>query len=329
MSGAGGLASRVFRRLTNVWYPERFQGAHKQRNYFEGYYCKVVDAELGVAVAFIPGLSYDAQGEGHAFVQVLDGVAGTAEYHRYPISEFSAGNTGFELCVGPHVFSDAGCHVRLPGYKIDFGFRQNRPWPRRWYSPGAMGPFSFVPAMECRHGVVSLHHQVVGKLNNQTLSPQAVGYIEKDWGRSFPRSWVWLQSSHLDGETESCCLMVSSGRVPWLTGAFEGFIAALLLRGKLYRFTTYLGSRMTTSFSESSVRLVFRTRNSELRIVAHYAPGVDLVSPVPSDGMHGRVNESLCAHAEVRFTKRGEVLLDTTARWMGFEVGGEQPDLGD
>ena len=37
-------------------------------------------------------------------------------------------------------------------------------WPRRFYSPGIMGPFSFVPFMECYHGVVSMDHSLVGEV---------------------------------------------------------------------------------------------------------------------------------------------------------------------
>ena len=312
----------MLRSLTNVFYPARFQGARKRRAYFEGYYVKVVDAASELAVAFIPGVSYDAAGEGHAFVQVLDGVAGTAAYHRFEPSALDYAATDFSLDVGPHRFSSRGMQVDLPGARATLSFRQNTPWPSRWYSPGAMGPFTFVPGMECRHGVVSLHHGVSGTLDGRTLSPGAVGYIEKDWGRSFPRNWVWLQSSHLDGETEPCCLMVSAGRVPFAGASFTGFIAALLWRGRFLPFTTYNGASLKLELRDEAAHLRFSRKGLTLKLVAHHAPGIDLVAPDQGGGMVGRVNESLRAHADVTLTEGGREVLSTTARWMGFEVGG-------
>ncbi len=335
----------MFDRLSNVFRPSRFQGAHRRRSYFEGYYFKVVDPEQGVALALIPGISWDEHGAGHAFVQVIDGVAGRASYHRFgsealwvaPLrhGDSAFAKTLFSFSVGPNRFSESGMSVDLPGLKADFGFRQNVVWPNKPWSPGAMGPFSFVPGMQCKHGVVSLHHQVTGTLQLGdrppiTLNPQAVGYIEKDWGSSFPLRWTWLQTNHFAGETEPCCLLVSAGVVPWVTGAFEGHIAALLWRGRLEVFATYNGSRFQQTASGDDIQLSFlkpRPHDSPwLRIetARSRGHGVDLVAPLATGGMAGKVNESLTATARVRFGRGTQLLLDTTAHYTGFELGGRQ-----
>ena len=325
--------------LSNVFYPARFQGAGRRRDYFEGYYLKVVDEERGVAFAVIPGVSYDAAGEGHAFVQVIDGVAGAAQYHRFDASALAfpafakTRRDAFALRIGPNGFSESEMAVDVPGLHCRLGFRQNTPWPFRPYSPGAMGPFSFVPAMQCKHGVVSLHHRVSGTVRlgegeEVTLSPRAVGYVEKDWGASFPLRWTWLQTNHLRGETTPACLMVSAGRVPWVTGAFDGHIAALLWRGRLEVFATYNGARMTQEVRGGRVYLRFERggflrKRTWLEVVTDVPTGgTTLAAPVANDGMAGHVNESLTATAEVRFGRGGELLLQTIADYVGFEMGG-------
>lgn len=331
--------------LSNVWHPSRFQGAGQQKNYFEGYYVKIVDAEQGIALAFIPGISYDVNGKGHAFIQVLDGVEKTFEYHRFDLKDFAFAKTGFDLTIGKSHFHEDGCTVDLPDLQASLSFRprnpdgtqaQNITWPWKWWSPGAMGPFSFVPGMECRHGVVSLHHKAEGSLRQnkepeRELSSSTIGYIEKDWGKSFPRGWVWLQTNHLATETEPCCLMVSAGRVPWVTGAFRGFIAVLYFRGTFLSFTTYNGAKFELNLDNDSAHMVFSRGTSRrtagkgktLTITAHHAPGVDLISPVPDNGMHGRVNESMLATAKVLLTEDGITTLETDASWLGFEIGGD------
>jgi len=322
--------------LTNVWHPSRFQGARKRQNYFEGYYFKIVDVEQDIAMALIPGVSYGANGEGHAFIQVLDGVAKTAKYHRFSLKDFilhstrkgQSDKTSFSIQIGKSCFHEHGCEVDLPGLKLSLKHVSPITWPWKWWSPGAMGPFSFVPGMECRHGVVSLHHNVKGSLrfskqSELQFSPTTVGYIEKDWGKSFPRGWVWLQSNHLTSETEPCCLMVSAGRVPWVTGAFRGFIAAIYFQGQFIPFTTYNGSRFELNLAGECAHMVFWRKRKKLSITAYHAPGVDLVSPVSQDGMMGRVNESMLATADVRLTENGKTVLETTASWVGFEIGGD------
>jgi len=323
--------------MSNVWHPSRFQGAGKRRSYFEGYYIKIVDAPQGVALALIPGVSYNAEGIGHAFIQVLDGIAKTAEYHEFSLEDFAYAKTGFDLRIGNSSFHESGIEVDLPNLKLSLKHVSSISWPWKWWSPGAMGPFSFVPGMECRHGVVSLHHTVRGSLRTLStdgtqalknepvlqLSPQAVGYIEKDWGRSFPRGWVWLQTNHLEGETDPCCLMVSAGRVPWITGAFRGFITAIHFRGRFIPFTTYNGARFELTLEDNYARMEFSRKGIKLSITAFHAPGVDLISPILGDGMLGRVNESMQATARVRLTEHNHTLLDSTARYVGFEIGGD------
>ncbi len=316
----------MFRRVANIWQPERFQGASKRRSYFEGYYVKVVDVAQDLAFALIPGVSYDAAGAGHAFVQLLDGVEHTAAYHRFESSEFAYAKTGFGLSLAGNRFSDHGVRVEVPGASMELRFRENTPFPDRWYAPGAMGPFAFAPGMQCKHGVVSMHHAVSGRVRigdrELLLSPHAAGYIEKDWGSSFPRSWLWLQTNHFVGDGVPSCLLVSSGVVPWITGAFEGFIAGLYHGGDWWPFTTYGGAELRVEHDRERVVLDFARGRQRLRVVAHHGPGTELVSPVPTEGMGGKVTESLRARGDLELRVDGRVELARELDWMGLEVAG-------
>ena len=91
--------------------PPRFQGWGRTRHYFEGWYFKVVVPEHNLAYAFIPGISYDRAGQGHAFLQVLNGVAATSEYHAYRTEQFQPAPDRFYLQLGPHTFAtDRSAH---------------------------------------------------------------------------------------------------------------------------------------------------------------------------------------------------------------------------
>lgn len=84
-------------------------------------------------------------------------------------------------------------------------------FPKTLFRPGIMGPFSFVPSMECYHGVVNIHHEIQGAfmINNELVDfSGGYGYIEKDWGKSFPNWYVWMQSNHFKKKDASLMFSV-------------------------------------------------------------------------------------------------------------------------
>ncbi len=92
--------------LSTIRRPELFHGNVLRPPFFEGWYFKVVDRSGSHRFAFIPGVFIGRAGEdSHAFVQVLDGVTGQVEYHRYPMEAFYAASDTFDLRIGKNRFS--------------------------------------------------------------------------------------------------------------------------------------------------------------------------------------------------------------------------------
>ena len=311
-------------KLARVFDPTRFQGHGRTRNYFEGWYFKVVVPEQNLAYAFIPGISYDADGAGHAFLQVLDGVAATSVYHRYATEEFRPAANRFHLTLASHEFSAQGIVINLPELQLALTFSNVHPWKKQPLAPGIMGWYGFVPRMQCYHGLVSYYHDLAGtiRVNGREYDAAGgVGYTEKDWGSGFPDAWVWCQSNHLSGETEPVSLMASVAKIPWLGSSFTGFLATFLLRGELHLFTTWAGSQVRTEFLESGeVRLTFANPTKMLEVTGMPAPGGDLSSPVTGAAMTGKINESLRAELVVRLWLEEELAYEGRASWAGLEV---------
>ena len=94
--------------------------------------------------------------------------------------------------------------------------------------PNIMGPFTYIPNMECNHGVVSMSHTINGsiQLNDETWEfKNDKGYIEKDWGTSFPKRYIWIQGNHFKNTNTS--FMLSLAHIPFIGFSFEGLIAQL------------------------------------------------------------------------------------------------------
>ncbi|MFZ9388745.1 MAG: tocopherol cyclase family protein, partial [Chitinophagaceae bacterium] len=277
------------------------------------------------AFAIIPGVAMDEKGNRQAFVQVLDGKRKTAEYHRFDFSDFKPASRAFELSIGPNRFSGKQIRLDLPGLRGELLFSGNIPWPKPIYSPGIMGPYSFAPFMECYHGIVSMDHTVKGSLeyNKELIGfGKGRGYIEKDWGRSFPSAYFWLQTNHFSEPGIS--LKASVAKIPWIRGSFTGFIAGLWLKDRLIRFTTYNGSVLKHSFAnENRVELVLENRAFRLEINARRDQATTLASPI-SGLMDGRIEESMTSliHTRLLDKKKQILLLDDTGRNGGLEVAG-------
>ncbi len=318
------------RRWRALWNPDMYHGWGRQRKFFEGWYFKVVDPTEGYAYAFIPGISYGEVGESHAFVQVLDGRRNCADYHNFPVSEFRPAPDRFELAIGENHFAADRLLLKLPGFDGELRFSDRFPWPRMLGAPGIMGWYSFVPFMECYHGVVSVDHRIDGKLE---IEGQEVdfsggrGYTEKDWGQSFPSSWIWMQSNHFDSE-KPVSLSASVARIPWRGSHFIGFIVGFLLEGRLYRFATYTGARMKAAIDEGkrTVRLSFSDRRYRLDITAVTGSAGALISPV-SGSMTGKVNESMSATIDLQFSEGQKARFRGKGRNAGLEVAGPVEEL--
>lgn len=317
------LLTKKARALFN---PEMYQGWGNTKKYFEGWYFKVVNAQGTKAFSFIPGISMDVTGKSHAFIQVLDGAMKKSEYHSFDASLFIPSEDKFELSLGENYFSPHRMVLDLPYVKGTLEFSGIVPWPKPWYSPGIMGPYAFVPFMECSHGIVSMDHRIRGSL---TISNEVIdftggrGYIEKDWGHSFPSAYLWMQSNRF--ETEGISFKASVARIPWLTGSFTGFIAGLWYENKLTRFTTYNGSGLRKlAFTDSVAELELENKSSILSVRAPLGQSTGLAAPV-AGMMNGRIEESMTSVITVTLTDRktGEPLFSGEGRNASIERSGD------
>lgn len=305
-----------------------YHGWGRNSGYFEGWYFKIVDASEQHVFAVIPGISKEKNGGSHAFIQVLDGKNCNASYHDFEASNFSPSEKKFHLQVGANSFSNSHLQLDLPELKGKLKLRSPTPWPKMLGAPGIMGWYGFVPFMQCFHGVVSLHHELAGEMlvHGQAADfTGGVGYIEKDWGTSFPRSYIWVQSNHFDVE-EKICVMASVAHIPWLGNYFIGYIVGFQWGDILYRFATYTGAKMRASLGEREVQLAFKDGRHRLEITGLQASGADLVSPLTGE-MKGKVNESMQGTLHIRFFEKEKLLFEGTGRNAGMEVAGEVREL--
>jgi tocopherol cyclase len=317
-------AANIARRWRALWNPDMYHGWGRHTKFFEGWYFKLIDPAEQHALAVIPGISKGFDGYHHSFIQVMDGKRCVAHYHDFGAEDFKASGERFEVSVGPNLFSAEGIKLDLPGLKGELHFHNRFPWPKMLGAPGIMGWYSFVPFMECYHGVLSMNHDISGSLEVDGQNVDfggGKGYMEKDWGRSFPGAWIWMQTNHF-GAAQPVSLMASVAVIPWLGSSFIGYIVGFLFEGKLYRFATYTGAEMKARLGAHEVYLSFRDKRHRLEIEAHQAGSAELVAPI-SGNMTGKVNESMQSTVVVRFYEGDALLFEGEGKNAGLELAGD------
>lgn len=309
-----------------LWHPEYYHGWKKTKRFFEGWYYKVISENQKHAFAIIPGISMDKNGQKQAFIQVLDGKNLKATYHKFDVKEFQPTQKKHELKIQNNFFSENKLILDLPHIKGELLFENLTPWSNSFFSPGIMGPFSFIPFMDCYHAILSMNHNIKGQLslNGENLFfDKGKGYMEKDWGHSFPEGYIWMQSNHFSQKGTS--VKASIAKIPLLKSSFIGHIAGILFNGQLIEFTTYNRTKLTTcKVSQKNVQVEMENPMYVLKINAQRERTTSLAAPILGL-MSGRIEESLNAkiHIILLDKKTNQTLIDDTGTSAGIEVAGD------
>ncbi|MBX3044754.1 MAG: hypothetical protein KIT33_06280 [Candidatus Kapabacteria bacterium] len=324
--------------IRRIWHPERYHGSKKRDNFFEGWYYKNVSIDGSSILSIIPGIfkSKDKSKE-HAFIQFIDGQTLETHYIKFNVSEFKFDINEFNIRIGNCHFSENRVFIDIEREDFrafgELNFKGLRKWISTRFSPGVMGWYSFVPFMECNHGIVSLNHRSRGKIlinKNIYLFTFGRGYIEKDWGKSFPSSYIWMQSNSF--EIENVSFFSSIARIPWFGSHFRGFICGLMVDDHLYKFATYTGAKISNiKVSENHIQYEIKDRSLILKINAKKNEGGKLLAPYNNQMLEGRVHETLLSEIDVELlqvSKKGiREIFKGKGMFAGLEVVGNMAEI--
>jgi hypothetical protein len=303
--------------LRQIYHPELFQGSLKKKDYFEGWYFKHVSADALNAFAVIAGISLSD--DSHSFIQYIDGNSGKAIYFRYHAEDFRFSKHNFEVELGKSFFSDGKIILDMADdahiIRGRINYNGKGRLPKSLLRPGIMGWYSFVPGMECNHGVVSTGHTLEGEISIDGKPVDYTGgkgYIEKDWGISFPECWLWLQCNNF-GDKEAS-LMISVARIPWRGSWFMGLISFFRLAGRTEIFATYNNARVASlkRLDESTTELIIERGTKTLRAVITKkgtgtlkAPSLGLMKNVIRESLNSEVALEIMSAGRQLFSDRG------------------------
>lgn len=305
-----------------------FHGNTEKNGYFEGWYFKhrSKDLMLGIIAAY----HIDLQGRKKASVQVITKDQSFIVW--YPGSEFYASEDRLFVQIGNNIFYEHGCRLNIntlanPVCIYDQSSTEQGLYLKGnlWYGnfrPLAydiMGPFQYMPGMQCRHGVISMAHTISGSLtmNGQHMDfKRGTGYIETDRGCTFPEKYMWLQCEEMD--TLPFSIMAAVAAVPAGKLHFTGCICAISYRGSQYRLATYRNVRIHQC--DDRILWLSQGRYTLLIQLDEYNKSHTLPLRAPVSGCMSRsIKECMTGKARFRFWENKKLLFDIASSHVSIE----------
>ena len=318
--------------MKEIFNPNLYHGKHKSKNFFEGWYYKIVDKKNNYKLAIIPGISYgNSHDEHHSFIQIFNGKDIKFDYLSYDVEDFKYNNNKFRICINSNIFSLENINISINNKDININgnmiFKNIVKWPDSIINPGSMGFYNYLRFMECYSHVCVMTGSIVGELNINGINVDFTGgkvYIEKNWGSSFPKSWIWIQSNFFKNRKASVTCSVAT--IPFPIRDFTGFLIGVTLENQFYSFTTINHSKINISSLGDDVILTATKKNLKLTLRTYSNPEYFLTLKAPNNGsMIASVKETISGKVYMLLedTYLNKVIFEDTGFSAGIEYGGD------
>lgn len=284
-----------------------------RKQYFKGWYIKQSGE---CTVSLIPAFHADKKSVS-ASVQII-----TADKSYFinlgKINKLQYSDKPFNVNINGNIFSEEGVYLNSDTNKVKIEARLKFT-AFNYLKSDIMGPFTNVPFMQCKHGIISMYHNVNGYiiLNNEKYTfTYADGYIETDSGRSFPDKYLWTQAGGKDKENEPFSVMFSIAKIPFMFFNFTGCICAILFKGKQYILATYKGAKVIVFNKDNAV---IKQGKFKMQISLLHENNASCLN-APVNGIMKRIiKESVCCSVRYIFTEEEKLIFDYIAENAGFE----------
>lgn len=276
-------------------------------NYFCGWYFKCQSNTQTLAV--IPAFHQSKEGTSASIQFITDHNAWNIPFSYH---QFFQDKNKIQIALGNNYFSKDGIQLSLhtTDCSVEGSLLFGTFSPIRY---DIMGPFQFIPFLQCRHSILSMKHSVTGNIciNGTDYSFfNASGYLEGDRGYSFPKEYTWTQCFFEGGSLVLCV-----ADIPFGLFSFTGIIGIIHYHGREYRLATYLGAKV---IKIKNGELIIRQGNFTLSVKLLEQNHHSLLAPV-SGAMKRTIHESACCRASYYFEHNHHTLFSFETTSASFE----------
>lgn len=260
-----------------------------------------------------------------SFIQII--TKENSYFLNYSFQDFSFSNSPFFIKIANNSFSLDNINININdsfhmlNIEGNIHFSNNTSIDSNFFAPNIMGPFSYFPSMECNHAVLSMKSNISGSLyfnGNLINFDDGVAYIEKDWGTSFPKSYIWCQTNEFLAFPAN--FMLSIANIPLGNFSFTGIISDISFENKEYKFTTYYGAKLKKyDVNNDSIFIEIQQGNKTLSVSSLSENSNFLLAPSKGK-MNKEILESISSKINVQIKEKDKIIFSNSGFNSGLEI---------
>jgi tocopherol cyclase len=209
--------------------PTQLKGKFKKRNFFEGWFHKIYSAKHQTSFVIIYGYTTGNSYDKFGFIQFLIPNKNVEIYY-FSKNEISYNPKNHSVQMGSNILSLKEIKINLKDIYMDLNLSDNLPISS---FKNSMGYAYFIPTLPCYHSVLNKSHLISGEINlfnNNYLLDNDLGYMEKNWGTSFPEKYFWIQA--VEPHNPNVSLLFSQAEIKWMGKSFIKHVGHLRINGE-------------------------------------------------------------------------------------------------
>jgi tocopherol cyclase len=289
----------------------------RKKNYFEGWFQKIYSHEHRTSIFLIYGIATGHSSDKKGFIQLY---IPNQEHLLLYFDEKDVDCSPYEHRVqfGENVISNERIFLKTADVHINLSVSKSQ---GNTLARNTMGRYYFIPNLPCYHAVVDDAQKIYGEIHCKAASYQingARGYLEKNWGTSFPKDYLWLHG--FDPKHSTNQLLFSQAKIYWMGRTYTkhlGFLRYDETRINILRLRK--SSIHVQKISDASQRIFISSPELTLEITVELACEIPLKAPVK-----GMLERSIMHHNNVSI----HVRLFTKSRIREFEWIGNFENMG-
>ncbi len=308
---------------------------HGSGRFFEGWYYRVTLPEVQQSFAFMYSID-DPQGKtpySGGLVQVL-GVEDLSLWRTLPntkdfrashdssnIEHWSKGQQGYSAS---HIHNKGKICDPVTGRSCiwDYQIQVIDTWGDRRLPIPTMGWLSYLPIFEPGWQILTAHGLATGQIiwDNQIFEfIDAPAYSEKNWGRSFPQKWFWLQCNAFPNYPDLS--ITAAGGIREILGQKQDVgMIGIHYQGKSYIF---LSTQDKLSFHIQPWGLWHmqaQSKNWQVEIIGETQSSGSLVMVPTATGAEFSCRDT--AKGQIKLSLKTEQQIKATSNLAALEIGG-------
>lgn len=273
--------------------PSDLRGEFDRTNYFEGWFHKIYSTKHRASFVIIYGYTTGHSADKFGFIQVhIPNQEPRILY--FDKSEVRCDPNQHRLEMGEHELSLEGMNIRTEEFVIDLCFSKNEPIRT---VKNSMGYHYFIPNLPCYHAVCNPFHTVSGEIrttDSQYCFERETGYLEKNWGTSFPEKYLWLHA--IDQNDPEMSLLFSQAEIGWFGNTFQRHVGYIRTKDDVVDFRGLKDFRIRIQQIESNKQhILLNSRDLDVEIIVQTDQHICLLGPE-----QGKLSRKIVHHADVQ-----------------------------